>query len=259
MAAEYPSARWAPSPHFGYSSPSTPQAGARGRLGFRVRAIVDHVADGTDLARYFSLPTSEVSATFSVTRAGVVHQHVLLEDAQWTNGIDFSKPFELYRSNLAIPWISECWQRRINPNLVTVTVEHEGYSGQPFPAAQRKASLWLHAWLVLRLGLQPDPTTIVGHHEIDSVTRAHCPGPTFFWRELWDYMARLQIPAREENTVANKALLQALGELWAAADRLWDAPYIGKAKLRDFLSTSYVDEWNELKEAADRVIEKAPR
>jgi N-acetyl-anhydromuramyl-L-alanine amidase AmpD len=168
-------------PNFGYP------IGTHGRNGHLVVAIVDHVAQGTRFGArsVFFNPASLRSAHYLVLREGTVEQYLSEADAAFACGVDFDKPIEAYRPNLAIPWISDCWRNRVNPNLVTVNIEYEGVSGEPFTDAQLEASIDLHVGIMLRHALPVEDDRIVGHCAIDSVTRRYDPGTTFFWNDLW--------------------------------------------------------------------------
>jgi N-acetyl-anhydromuramyl-L-alanine amidase AmpD len=92
----------------------------------------------------------------------------------WANGIPISP-------NRNIGWIDRCLNNGINLNSVTVSIEHVAdsswmFQGRPMPIEQQRASLWLNAKLLVDFGLQPTHDTVIGHRDIDSISRAHCPG-----------------------------------------------------------------------------------
>jgi N-acetylmuramoyl-L-alanine amidase len=158
------------SPNFGYPR------GTQGRNGHTVQAIVIHVAEGalTDVDRYFENPSPggnsslAVSAHFCVGYGGELHQYVKVEDACWGAGeLDAG-----YRLPSHAP-------RGVNPNLWTISIEHEGYSGHPFTWFQIKRSMDLLNILCHRFLLTPSPDNIIPHSQLAPVNRAGCPGPTY--------------------------------------------------------------------------------
>lgn len=246
MSAEYPGAIWTPSPNCDV-----------GRGNHLPLAIVDHIAQGFGLDRYFATPSAGVSATFSVTRMGVVRQHVRIGDTAWTNGIDFDRGYDAYLSDLSVPWLKMCWDHKLNPNRLTISIEHEGFSGEPFPRAQIEASLDLHAWLVAARRIKPHPDYIVGHNRIDSVNRAHCPGRTFFWDELWAIFAR-PTNTKRNDTVANKDALDALNNAFTPAlQAVWDAKVLGALTVGKALELAFPNQWQDLKESYEAVLAAA--
>jgi len=128
---------------------------------YLVRLFVLHVAQGSSqsgIDSWFRDPVAKVSAHFSVSRLGVVHQHVPLNRRAWAQA---------------------------NYNGVAVSIEHLGYSGQRLTRLQLRASLKLLTWLheqyhhvPLRRTANPNGTGIVGHGELGVVGGDHpdCPG-----------------------------------------------------------------------------------
>jgi N-acetyl-anhydromuramyl-L-alanine amidase AmpD len=126
-----------------------------------VRLFVVHVAQGSNqsgIDSWFRNPKAEVSAHFSVSRFGVVHQHVSLARVAWAEA---------------------------NYNDVAVSIEHLGYSGQRLTRLQLRASLRLLAWLherfprvTLRRTARPDGYGVIGHGELGILGGDHpnCPG-----------------------------------------------------------------------------------
>jgi N-acetyl-anhydromuramyl-L-alanine amidase AmpD len=143
-----------------------------GRAGRAVEGVVLHVTDGDTAAgalSWFANPDSKVSAHYVVDRDGTVYRAVREADTAWANGV-------VRRPNLTNPLIAGWARSGLNPNLVTVSVEAVGRPGAPWPAAQRAAVAGLIADLCRRHRLPLDRTHVIGHAELDSVSRAHCPG-----------------------------------------------------------------------------------
>jgi len=127
----------------------------------RVRLFVLHVAQGSNqggIDAWFRDPKAEVSAHFSISRTGVVHQHVPLSKVAWAER-DY--------------------------NDVAISIEHLGYSGWTLTRRQLKASLALLAWLhtqypnvPLRRTARSNGTGVIGHGELGVSGGDHpsCPG-----------------------------------------------------------------------------------
>ncbi|MHB1131644.1 MAG: N-acetylmuramoyl-L-alanine amidase [Chloroflexota bacterium] len=175
--SDFPPAVWFPSPN------------KSGRGGLQPVAIVDHIAEGFRAGMRSVVLNEGKSAHYLVCRSGEVEQYVAEAEAAWANGLDFSKGYDTYKSDLTIPWLAECYERRINPNRVTISIEHEGFTGEPLTPAQLATSIELHRDICRRWDIRPTGQTIVGHYRIDAVTRPNDPGPLFPWAELLDALA----------------------------------------------------------------------
>lgn len=167
--------RWIGSNYFGYPD------GTRGRNGYKPIAIVMHIAEGTlaGCDAWFNSPNNEGSSThYAVGKNGEIHQYVLEEDAAWGNGQVKQPTWPLLISG-------------VNPNLYTVSIEHEGFTGEPWTEAMFQADVWLLKQIGQRWGIAFDREHIIGHYQIDSVTRPNCPGSGLPWDRL---IAALSVP-----------------------------------------------------------------
>lgn len=180
-----------------------------GRGGQQIKAIVDHIADGTgSLFGWFNSPAAEVSAHFWVSRTGQIEQYRPLSDTCWANG-PINKP------DPAASLVRWCQTNGVNPNRVTVALEFEGKPRDILTPIQVAAGRRLHVWLRDTLGIPLDRQHVLGHRDFDSVTRANCPGPNFPWSEMMDRptaQPTLNIAAERD-------------ALWAKADQLEKAGY----------------------------------
>lgn len=176
--AEKPNITWIGSPNFGYPR------GTHGRQGYKPKAIVYHIMQGTlaGTDSWFRNPESGASTHFGVGKNGEIHQYVDLNDAAWGNGA-INRP----------SWsglIPDGKGDYINPNLYTISIEHEGKHPQGGfwepTEAQYQASLALTKWLCAEFGIEPSKETLIGHNQIDSVNRPYCPGPGFPFKRLLD-------------------------------------------------------------------------
>lgn len=137
-------------------------------------AIVNHIMSGTlaGTDSWFQNPASKVSSHFGVGKNGDIHQYVDLDCPAWANG-EAKEP----------DWI--LLKDGVNPNYYTVSIEHEGESGDVMPEKQYQATLALHRWLIEILGIPVSRDNIIGHYRIDSVNKANCPGTGFPWERLF--------------------------------------------------------------------------
>lgn len=150
-----------------------------GRDGHSPIAIVDHImqssiesADG-----WFKNPKSEVSAHFGVAKDGRIWQWVAVTNSAWANG-------PINNPDKSIQWIVDADKHNINPNRLTISIEHEGKTGELFTQKQYDATLWLHQKLIKENNIALDGKHIIGHFQLDSVTRPNCPGKGFPWEQL---------------------------------------------------------------------------
>ncbi|MBV9278470.1 MAG: N-acetylmuramoyl-L-alanine amidase [Chloroflexi bacterium] len=183
---DLPGAIWHPSPNFW-----------PGRDGSAVDGIVLHGTaggDGPGVAAMLSDPAREASTHLVIGQDGAVFQLVRLRDSAWGNGIPDHPRW---------PLVGE--RAGVNPNRYTVSIEYAKRSpdnSDPLTDAQLVASVALVRRLLdllPTLGLAGDHLLerraagalreiVVGHCDIDSVTRAHCPG-------TWDWDAYLALLA----------------------------------------------------------------
>ncbi len=119
---------------------------------------------------------TEKSAHFTIGRDGRIVQHVGIYNPSWTAGNVKNPTWRLYRPG-------------VNPNKYLVQIEHEGFSvepgygydylyseSMPWPDEMVMASVEVHKWVMLELGLEPDHDTVIGHFMTNSVTRLDDPG-----------------------------------------------------------------------------------
>ena len=183
---DLPGAIWHPSPNFWH-----------GRDGCGVDGIVLHGTaggDGPSAAALLSDPAREASTHFVIGQDGALFQLVRLRDSAWGNGIPVEPRW---------PLIAE--RQGVNPNRYTVSIEHAKRSADnsdPLTPAQLRASILLVRRLLTvlpQLGLVGDHLAerlhagalrdvVIGHCDIDSVSRAHCPG-TWDWDGYFELLA----------------------------------------------------------------------
>ena len=99
---------------------------------------------------------------FTVARDGSAMQHLELSDAGWHAGIPSDAPTP--------PWT--LWRGPAqNVNRYTVGIEHEGFPGDPFTAAQTATSLRLCRGLAETLRFPFDRAHFPAHADIDIINR----------------------------------------------------------------------------------------
>jgi N-acetyl-anhydromuramyl-L-alanine amidase AmpD len=151
------------------------------------QALVCHIAEGTlaGCDSWFSNPQAQASANYCVGYDGTIHCYVdpFDDDAPYANGA-IHEPDKYFAELHGV--------NRENPNSWTVSIEHEGTTGQSMPDAQFAASTQLAAWLCQELEIPVSLTRMLGHYQIDSLTREHCPGwSADFWVHWFNTVAHL--------------------------------------------------------------------
>lgn len=210
----------------------------KGRNGQRVLAVVDHIMEGTLAGTDEHFRHVDASTHFGIGRNGQIWQWVDINDAAWGNG-DVQNP--------SWPLLPD----RVSPNLVTISIEHEGFTGQPLTDAQKQASFQLQAWLCQQCNITPTRDTIIGHYRINSATRAKCPGDAFPWDELFQYLDQVLRPVPKYKVDFNQKLAE-LGLLETLRDPLAPAQWweVGAVvdRLNDRFERRIAEEINKLKE-----------
>jgi len=159
-----------------------------------VIAIVDHIMVGSmeSTDGWFKNPASQASSTYGVAKDGRIYQWVNVDDTHWGNGL-------LQAPDMSVAWIAECANKTINPNYRTISIEHEGYSGDVFPETQYQATLALHRWLLSTFNIPADRQHINGHYQLMKYDKATCPGPSFPWARLIGDLQPMIPPALAPN------------------------------------------------------------
>jgi N-acetyl-anhydromuramyl-L-alanine amidase AmpD len=192
---------------------------ATGRKGYKPLAIINHIMEGTLAGTddWFGKTESQVSSHYGIGRNGEVHQYVKEEDTAWANGRKL-EPNQAWLANFPAD---------VNPNLWTISIEHEGYPDQPLTPEQTAATIELQRYLCAKWDIPVDDVHITGHFRIDSQWKADCPGPHFPWDAI--YSALTPAPVVEEETKVSEYTPIPVPD-WAKAtiDKL-----VAKGKLTD--------------------------
>lgn len=150
-----------------------------GRNGQKVVAVCNHIIAGTlgSADNWFQNSSSEASTHFGIGKNGRIIQWVSTSDAAWGNG-------RLNKPDTTVPWVTKAQREGINPNNLTVSIEHEGQTGEPFTEQMYHSTLALHKYLISKFNIPIDRHHIVGHYQLDSVERPFCPGSGLPWDRL---------------------------------------------------------------------------
>lgn len=159
------------------------------RNGYHPEAIVLHIMAGSlaGCDSWFANPAAKAGSHFGIGKNGEIHQYHPLDTAPFANGI--------IEAGYTARLISE--NGGANPNYWTLSIEHEGQSGDVVTAAQLDASTRLSAWLWATVivpggasGLALDRDHFLMHRDISPKSRPACPG----WSEVFiaDYIARVR-------------------------------------------------------------------
>lgn len=141
----------------------------RNRNGQKIRVLKWHVMEGTMWGSWIHAHAVKASWTVQIGKDGAIWRTVPEQHGPWTNG-DVNKPSQQMVSIMnRYGW---------DPNVYTLSVEHEGKSGGlPYTDAQLKASVW-QAWdWITRYGEDLVVLVPLGHYETNSVHRPNCPDP----------------------------------------------------------------------------------
>jgi N-acetyl-anhydromuramyl-L-alanine amidase AmpD len=181
-----PNALWIPSPnHWSGRQGNTPQY-----------VILHGTAGGSSaeaIANWFAKPSSQVAAHYVIGQDGQVVQCVEENDAAWANGVVTGTP-GIATSDSGNDIRDSWWTPDLNPNLVTVSIEHvksHPDNSDQLTDAQKQASFTLVKHICDRHSIPRQKADanggITGHYSIDAVNRTHCPS-AYPWDELFTFL-----------------------------------------------------------------------
>jgi N-acetylmuramoyl-L-alanine amidase len=142
---------------------------------------VNHISAGSMAsmdAWFTSADNKSSSANFGIAMDGRIHQYVDIRRMAWANGIGAE---EIAASKTPVIQANP----GVNPNLYSVSIEHEGLDGN-LTEAQFAASVWLHRYIrdeVVRIYgseyyYELDEYHVIGHRDVSKAKPA-CPGVYF--------------------------------------------------------------------------------
>lgn len=154
------------------------------RYGQKPCLIVWHIADGTynGTVAWECNPNSGISSHFVLGENGEITQLVPLTEAAYTQGVvkKPTHPLVKMRTN-------------VNPNLYCISIECAGYwsktkgkltEKQLQAAAELTKHIVAEVKRIYGVDIPIDRQHMIGHCEINTVTRSHCPGELFPYDEL---------------------------------------------------------------------------
>lgn len=124
-------------------------------------------------------PDAAVSANYLIDKAGNVWELVDWQAGRRAFGNGIVENFDS-----TIKWLVDCLKNRINPNLVTVSIEHEASTREmttraSMTDAQFNSSIELTAMILTAARLKANHQTIIGHNQISGTRKYNCPGVIF--------------------------------------------------------------------------------
>ena len=179
-----------------------------GNLGHR--AVVLHIAEGSyagTLQEFSDSSPAQKSSHFVVAKDGRIAQIVNINDSAWANGLCWQTDH----------WrVPDCGAREnptwvdivpgANPNRYTISIEHEGFTGQTLTEAMKIATVKLLKWIAGELDFFYTPgRTLIGHRDISPGRKGFCPGSAFNFNDIAN-AANASVPAL---ITENSALLSA--------------------------------------------------
>ncbi len=173
--------------------------------------IVNHISQGSKescISWFKSKNNNNSSTHFLVGRDGSIYQFVKIEDAAWGNG--------LYLEDIKNAFSSVVRSKYINPNLYTVSIEHEGIyekSKGSLTKKQLNSTIFLHRYIInyiknkYKYSIPINRKHIIGHYEIDPNRKPYCPGEKFPFDKIIEKLKKDQSFKDIENHWAEKAIL----------------------------------------------------
>jgi hypothetical protein len=141
------------------------------------KAIVNHVIVGSIQSCINTFKGGQKSSTFGFAQNGDIYQFVSIWDSAWANGLSWvdGRWMDPEGAFVNPPWSG--LEPGINPNLTTISFEHEGQSGDPWSPEMFASNNAVTAWCADQCGMHiAVHETLIGHNEISPINRAHCPG-----------------------------------------------------------------------------------
>lgn len=164
----------------------------KGRNGWKPDIIVSHITEGSynGAVNWLCNQQSKASAHFVVSQTGHITQLVDIRDSSWCNGTSVKAGNKTHYNLSTLQAVKE---RKTNANYYTISIEHEGFlnkGGGRLTDKQLEATIWLHRHIIEEvkriygITIPIDRDHIVGHYQINPVTKPNCPGQNFQWDEL---------------------------------------------------------------------------
>lgn len=162
-----------------------PVSSFQSRSGMKPIVIVNHISAGSMQSMYnhFVNRNNKASSHYAVGRDGSIVQYVDIPSAAWTQGRIQSPTSPIIKAHMG------------NPNLYSISIEHEGYTGNGIDGDLTEEQFWATCWLhkhiqeevrkIYGSTFELNSHTVIGHFQIDSKGKPNCPGKMFPWNRLY--------------------------------------------------------------------------
>ena len=178
------------------------------RQGFTPQAWVCHIAEGTlnGTVSWFKNPDSQTSSNYVIGRDGRIVEMVPPEKAAWCNGTSEDSSNRVWWGNSTSDLVKRL---KSNANYYTMSIEFEGYWNVTkglISTAQLKAAAWLMKYVRRFYGINIpfNREHILGHYQVNPITKPHCPGELFPFDELIDELGEEDVDNYNPSTGAGE-------------------------------------------------------
>lgn len=174
----------------------------QGRKGEKPEIIVLHISTDSlaSCDSWFETPESQASSHYIVGLNGEIHQYVKEEDGAWGNGPRVNPTSKIILS-----------KPDVNPNLYSISIEHEGKDLSKGTEIQKQTSAELVYEISNRWNIPLDRDHVIGHYEIKA-SKPDCPATDK--SVIDDILKRALVIKDSKNVVESKdELLTKLEEL----------------------------------------------
>jgi len=182
--------------------------------------IVNHITEGSysGAVNWLMNPKSQASSHFVVSRKGLITQLVPIERMAWCNGTSTNPTSNVYFGNAKNESVKKLGG---NANWYSVSIEHEAYSsdkGSLYPE-QLEATIWLHKHIVSEVKkiYNTDIKDIIGHSDINPITKPNCPGANFPLKLIRD-----NVNSDWKNEIGLKALNELVSKGFINNPKYWE-------------------------------------
>ena len=168
--------------------------------GNKKNVVSIHIMDGTLIGTtsWFAAPKSKVSAHYAVGAKGEIYKYVDENDVAWAQGMVRSPSSKIVLSRPGV-----------NPNSYCISIDCEGKDLAKVPDLEIKTLVSLIQDICTRNNIPMDREHILGHYEINSVTRSHCPSGD---RSIMDKIVSMLAPDIMVNISVKKSQLERINQ-----------------------------------------------
>jgi len=166
-----------------------------GRDGNKPDVIVCHITEGAyaGAVSWLSSSKSQASCHFVVSKKGEITQLVPIEQMSWCNGLRIA---DIPKATSKI-----VKSRKVNPNKYTVGIEHEGIykdckgcltDVQKETTGKLMRHIANEIKKLYNIDFVFDRDHVIGHYEVDPVSKPNCPGQNFPFNEVIEIAKKTQ-------------------------------------------------------------------